>query len=110
MTMWTICKKDILFCPIGHKFFLAQSHGRLQEIIRGLLATELRSYRVTELQSHRVTDTQGYSGYGWVKFFCTWLRSQGGLENDRNQQHKSIYLIFDQTKLSLLMTKRKSLN
>ena len=32
------------------------------EIIGGLLATEL--------QSDRVTDTQGYSVYGWVKFFC----------------------------------------
>ena len=31
------------------------------EIIGGLLAKEL--------QSHRVTDTQGYSVYGWVKFF-----------------------------------------
>ena len=26
-------------------------------------------HRVTELQSHQVTDTQGYSVYGWVKFF-----------------------------------------
>ena len=40
--------------------------------------------RVTEWQSHRVTDTQGYSVYGWVKFFVPdfnklpfSLRSQG---------------------------------
>ena len=38
----------------------------------------------TESQSHRVTDTQGYSVYGWVKFFVPdfnklpySLRSQG---------------------------------
>ena len=28
----------------------------------------------TESQSHRVTDTQGYSAYGWVKFFCAWFQ------------------------------------
>ena len=28
-----------------------------------------QSHRVTESQSDRVTDTQGYSVYGWVKFF-----------------------------------------
>ena len=32
------------------------------------------SLRVTESQSHRVTDTQGYSVYGWLKFFCAWFR------------------------------------
>ena len=31
-------------------------------------------HRVTEWQSHRVTDTQGYSVYGWVKFFCAWFQ------------------------------------
>ena len=53
------------------------------EIIGGLLATEL--------QSDRVTDTQGYSVYGWVKFFVPdfnklpyLLRSQG----DNNEINK----------------------
>ena len=27
-----------------------------------------------EWQSYRVTDTQGYSIYGWVKFFCVWFQ------------------------------------
>ena len=73
---WAISKNGLM--PNGQKW--ADNDKILVRIILNLIFWPNRmagcwdnwgfiGHRVTEWQSYKVTDTQGYSVYGWVKFF-----------------------------------------
>ena len=65
---WAICKNGLL--PNSPKRADSEKNFGQNYFKINLRRGHFHKKMATESQSHRVTDTQGYSVYGWVKFFC----------------------------------------